>query len=72
MRYIMKEVRQVKKFGKKETLPTSVRVTPEATAIWEALASKMGLSKAGVMETILREAAEKRGVSVSVAEEVEA
>lgn len=51
-----------KKLPPKETLPTSVRLTPEASRLWEALAEKMGLSKAGALETILRSEAERRKI----------
>lgn len=51
-----------KKNERKETLPTSVRLTPTAQRLWEELAERMGLSKAGVLETLLREKAKAEGI----------
>ena len=52
-----------KKGDRKETVPTSVRITPTAQRLWDELAERMGLSKAGVLETLLREKARAEGVS---------
>jgi len=52
----------VKKSERKETTPTSVRITPTAQRLWEALADNMGLSKAGVLETLIRERAKADGI----------
>ena len=42
--------------------PTSVRVTPTCSRLWEKLSKKMGLSKTGVIETAIRELAERKGI----------
>ncbi len=58
----------VKKSERKETVPTSVRITPTAQRLWDVLAERMGLSKAGVLETLLREKARAEGVQEREAE----
>jgi len=58
----------VKKSERKETVPTSVRITPTAQRLWDVLAERMGLSKAGVLETLLREKARSEGVQEREAE----
>jgi predicted transcriptional regulator len=57
------------KKGTKDTIATSVRVTPLGRAIWDKLAEKMGLSATGVLETALRRMAKDEGFSL---EEIEA
>jgi hypothetical protein len=47
---------------KKETLPTSVRVTPTCKRLWDALAERMGLSNAKALEVIIREKAKAEGI----------
>ena len=52
----------IKKSERKETVPTSVRVTPTAARLWDELSARMGLSKAGVLETLLRDRARAEGI----------
>ncbi len=45
----------------KETQATSLRVTPTCLELWDALASREGLSRTGYLETTIRRlAAEKK------------
>jgi hypothetical protein len=50
--------------AKSETTPTSIRLTPEAMALWQAVANKMGINKTAVIETMIREKAAALGVRV--------
>ena len=43
--------------------PTSVRLTAKCTRLWEKLSVETGLSKTGVLETAIREMAERKGVT---------
>ena len=47
---------------KKETLPTSARVTVVGVRLWDKLAESMGLSRAGVLEVLIREEARRKGL----------
>lgn len=42
--------------------PTSIRLTPEGLRLLKALAEKLGISQAAVMELALRRMAAKEGV----------
>lgn len=46
----------------RETLPTSVRLSPTAMRLWQQLAKEMHLSKTGVLESAIRELARREGV----------
>jgi hypothetical protein len=46
------------------TVPTSVRVTPTCERLWEALARSKGLSKAKVLEVIIRDRAKAEGIEL--------
>ncbi len=46
--------------GRKEA--TSIRLTPEATSLLSRLSEALGLSQAGVLETIIRDKAKAEGV----------
>jgi hypothetical protein len=54
---------------KKETLPTSVRVTPTCRQLWDELARQMGLSNAGVLEVIIRDRARVEGITLTKPED---
>ncbi len=43
----------------KKKLPTSIRLSAEAKRLLALLADKMGLSQAGVLETLIREKAKR-------------
>jgi hypothetical protein len=61
-----------KKSDRKETLPTSVRITPTCQQLWDDLAEHMGLSKAGVLETLIRDRAKAEGLQVRAEDTAEA
>jgi hypothetical protein len=46
----------------KETLPTSMRLTPPALMLATKLARLLGISRTAVFETAIRDLAEKKGV----------
>jgi hypothetical protein len=54
------------------TVPTSVRVTPTCERLWEALAKSKGLSKAKVLEVIIRDRAKAEGIEVEPAPQQQA
>ena len=49
----------------RDTVPTSVRVTPVCKQLWDGLAEKMGLSNTGVLETAIRRLAREEGVEIA-------
>lgn len=51
-----------KKSVARDTLPTSIRLSPGATRLWQKLAIKMGLSKTGVLETAIRQLAKTENI----------
>jgi hypothetical protein len=48
-------------------LPTSVRLSPDAMALWAALSEDMGISRADILERALRLLARHEGVTVAQA-----
>jgi len=46
----------------RDTTPTSIRVTPAGHYLWKRIALEMGLNRTGVLETLLREKAERMGI----------
>ena len=50
---------------KKVTVPTSMRITPLADAIWEQLSKDLGVNKMGILELSLRYYAREQGLDVS-------
>jgi len=49
-------------------VPTSVRVTPTCERLWDALAKSKGLSKAKVLEVIIRDRAKAEGIEIDQAQ----
>jgi predicted DNA-binding protein len=47
---------------KKQSKPTSIRLSEEARRLRKALAEHMGISETAVLEILIREGAEKRGI----------
>ncbi len=56
---------ETKKLDARGTVPTSVRVTPACSQLWDLLSGQMGLSKTGVLETAIRRLAKEEGVQAS-------
>lgn len=54
---------------KKQTLPTSVRITPICRELWDELARRMGLSNAGALEIIIRDRAKAEGITLTKPED---
>jgi hypothetical protein len=52
----------VKNGERKETVPTSIRITPTCKRLWDALAQEMGVSNAALMEVLIREKAKAEGL----------
>jgi len=48
--------------------PTSVRLTPEARKLWALLAAQGGMTQAGWLEMMIRQAAKRRKVSLPAGE----
>lgn len=48
----------------RETIPTSVRISPVCKLLWDGLASKLGLSNTGVLETAIRRMAKEEGIEI--------
>ncbi len=67
MRYIFRggiDMASRKSGDKRETIPTSVRITPICKELWEALAERAGVSNAAYLETIIREKAKAEGIEI--------
>jgi predicted DNA-binding protein len=47
---------------KKQSKPTSIRLSEEARRLRKALAERMGVSESAVLELAIRELAEKKGI----------
>jgi hypothetical protein len=65
MRYIVLEDLNMaarKNGEKKETIPTSVRITPVCKELWDTLAERAGVSNTAYLETLIREKAKAEGV----------
>ena len=61
MATVERSVRRGRSRTAKETLATSLRLTPTCLELWEALAAREGLSRTGYLETTIRRlAAEKK------------
>jgi hypothetical protein len=50
----------------KETLPTSMRLTPTALTLANKLARLLGISRTAVFETAIRDLAERKGVTSGI------
>jgi biotin operon repressor len=50
----------------KETLPTSMRLTPTALTLATKLARLLGISRTAVFETAIRDLAERKGVTSGI------
>lgn len=47
----------------RDTVPTSVRISPTCNRLWERLSENMGVSKTAVIEFAVRALAESKGIT---------